>query len=326
MNAKGNKTKVAAGKSETVQQIPDACADETKAVEFFERARWGSTAACLRCGSLGVYQMTDKDGGRSKRFLWRCRDCKGQFTVRVGSILEDSPIPMRHWALIFWLMCSGKKSVSAMQVHRMTGLTYKSALFAVHRVRWAMADEPGSEPMTGTVECDETYVGGRPRKENNEGPGARKQGMKADSKVPVVAAIQRGGKVRAQTMQRVTAKNLRAFLLENVSPEARLMTDESRLYTLTGRPFAGGHETVNHSANEYARGDAHVNSAEGFFSLLKRQIYGTHHAVSKKHLHRYVSEAGYKYNTRGLDDGARTLTAIKRGDGKRLTHKQQTAA
>lgn len=328
MNTKGNRTAVASGRSEVVQKIPAACADEARAVAFFEEARWGAEPACPRCGSVRVYQMTDKaTGRRSGRWLWRCRDCKKQSTVRVGTVLEDSPIPLRHWALIFWLMCAGKKSVSAKQVQRMTGLTYKSALFAVHRARWAMADAPAGGPLSGNVEADETFFNRRIKAKNNEEPGTRKKGKHSGTEYgAVIAAQQRGGPLRAQTIQRVTAANLGAFLAAHVREDARLLTDSSHLYRKVGLPFPGGHETVNHTQREYVRGDVHVQHLEGWFSQIKRQIYGVHHAVSGKHLHRYVSESAFKWNTRTLDDGARTFLAIKRGDGRRLTRKQQTAA
>jgi len=317
---------VGGDKSDLVGSIPEACSNEAKAVEFMEAARWGDTPACPRCGDVAVYQMKDrKTGQRGKRWLWMCRGCRRQFTVRVGTIMEDSPIPVRFWCFAFWAASASKKGISALQVKRMTGFSYKSALFMMHRIRWAMAGGP-TEPLTGTVEADETYIGGKPRKANNEPVrGARKQGMKPGSKAAVLVAVQRGGPIRARHMPMVTGSTVRAFLEQNIATTARLMTDESKLYVKPGATFAGGHETVEHSANEYCRGDAHINSAEGFFSLLKRQIYGTHHAVSREHLHRYVSEAGFKWNTRKLDDGARTLAAIKGGDGKRLHYKQPAA-
>jgi hypothetical protein len=312
---------VGSDKSDLVGEIPAACADEAKAVEFMERARWGDTPACVHCGSVRVYQMKSrKTGERSKRWLWRCLDCARQFSVRVGTIMEDSPIPVRMWCFGFWAASASKKGISALQVKRMTGLSYKSALYMMHRIRWAMADGP-TAPLTGTVEVDETYVGGKPRKENNEPKRGVKHPHRNERQTAVLCAVQRGGAVRARPEPMVTGSTVRAFLDDHVHATARLMTDESVLYRGPGKGFAGGHETVKHSANEYCRGEAHINTAEGFFSLLKRQIYGTHHAVSRKHLHRYVSEAAFKYNTRKLDDGARTLAAIKKGDGKRLRYR-----
>lgn len=327
MNTKPQR-KAGTARSEVLEAIPAACSDEAKAVEFLERARWGASGpACPRCGSVEVYQMTSaKTGQRSARWLWRCRGCKRQYTVRVGTVMEDSAVPLRHWCLAYWLACAGKKGVSAKQIERQTGLSYKSALFLMHRIRWSMAeDSPQEGLLGGTVEADECYIGGKPKRKNNEGKhSGRKQGPKGNLQ-PVLAAVERGGRVRASHAQKVTAANLDAFLRANVADTATLYTDDNRLYTKTGPRFPGGHHTVKHSQYEYARGPVHTNTVEGYFSLLKRQIFGTHHAVSPKHLHRYVSESQYKYNTRKLDDGERTVLAIKRGDGRRLTHKGQTA-
>src|SRR5688500_1683369 len=162
--------KVASAKSELEKRLPLACADERAAVEFMEEQRWGDSPACPKCGVVGeCYKMTDATtGGRNARFLWRCRACGKQYTVRVGTIMEDSPIPLMHWCFAFWKACSSKKGVSALQIQRQTGLSYKSALFMMHRIRAAMAPANAMEPKLGidggTVEFDETYVGGKPRR------------------------------------------------------------------------------------------------------------------------------------------------------------------
>jgi transposase-like protein len=319
---------VGEAKSEIVAELPRACSDETAAVEFMERQRWGEHPACPRCGDLDVMQMKSKSGERNARYLWRCHGCKQQFTVRVGTIMEDSPIPLRHWCYAFWAACAGKKGVSAMQIQRQTGLSYKSALFMMHRIRFAMTPNTVPPKMAGIVEADETYVGGRTVRRSRaerlalRAAGHKRMPMPPSNKVPVMALVQRGGEVRATVVPTVTAKNVREVLLGNVEPSARLMTDESNIYTRVGSPFAS-HETVKHGLYEYVRGEAHINSAEGFFSRLKRQLYGTHHAVSPRHLHRYVAEVAFKHNTRWLEDGARTVAAIQGADGKRLRYKQQ---
>lgn len=142
-------------------ELPRACSDERAAVEFMERQRWGDTPACPRCGDTDVVQMQSKGGARNARYLWRCYGCKQQFTVRVGTIMEDLPIPLRHWCYAFWAACAGKKGVSAMQIQRQTGLSYKSALFMMHRIRYAMTPDPRPSKLDGIVEVDETYVGGK---------------------------------------------------------------------------------------------------------------------------------------------------------------------
>ena len=281
-----NHTKVAGDKSETVTQLPRACQDETLAVEFMERQRWGDKPICTRCGSEAVYQMTGRDGRRSARFLWRCKSCDTQYTVRIGTVLEDSRIPLRHWCYGFWAACASKKGVSALQIKRMTGLSYKSALFMMHRIRFAMADE-WNAPLQGTVEVDETYVGGKPRFKGKAQMG--KMGRGTD-KPPVVAMVERGGSVRAAVVPKITGANLKSLIRATVDRRARIITDDSNLYHGIGSEFEGGHETVNHSRREYARGDVHTNTVEGFFSLLKRGVIGVYHHVGKQHLGRYLHE------------------------------------
>jgi transposase-like protein len=298
--------------NDTIRHLPRACADESAAVAFLEFQRWGDHPACVHCGSTNVYKMQARDGSRNKRFLWKCKDCGQQYTVRVGTVFEDSRIQLRHWAYAFWMACSSKKGVSALQISRMTKISYKSALFMMHRIRWAMTETAAPVPMTGTVEVDETYIGGKIRG-SSRGP---------DKKIPVVAMVQRDGEVRAIVMPRVNAKNLRAAIDANIDKSARLMTDEAAHYKTVGKTFAGGHETVVHSRYEFARGDATTNTVEGFFSLLKRGVFGVFHNVSEQHLHRYVSEFAYKYNTRKLNDGERVSLAIQKSQGKRLMYKE----
>ena len=169
---------VGENKDDIVRELPAACSDEALAVDFMERRRWGMTPACPRCGDTAVRQIMARDGTRNKRFLWFCLGCKQQFTVRVGTIMEDSPIPLRHWCFAFWAGCAGKKGVSALQVQRQTGLSYKSALFMMHRVRYAMLSDGPTSKLTGTVEADETYVGGKvPHRSRAERKAEREAGV-----------------------------------------------------------------------------------------------------------------------------------------------------
>ena len=320
--------KVAGAKSELERKLPLACADEKAAVEFMEEQRWSNSPTCPRCGVVGeCYKMTDsKTGERNTRYLWRCRACKGQYTVRVGTIMEDSPIPLRHWCFAFYGACKAKKGVSALEIQRATGLSYKSALFMMHRIRWAMAPANESQPkLKGTVEFDETYVGGKPRKFMLHTDGRIKPGPGynfSKRMTPVVAGVERGGRVRARVVEKANRITIPNFVREMVDTSADLMTDERRCYKPVGREYAS-HQSVHHRIGEYVRGDVTTNTIEGFFAGLKRQIKGTHHSVSPKHLHRYISEIEYKYNTRQVNDGERTRLAIKAGYGKRLTYKEQ---
>jgi transposase-like protein len=149
--------------NETLQEIPKACIDESAAVKFIEKQRWGDTPACPHCGGMKVQKMTDGNGNRNKRFLWRCHDCFQQFTVRIGTVFEDSRIPLRIWCYAFWKACASKKGISALQISRECSISYKSALFLMHRIRYAMTEPESKEKLQGIVEIDETYVGGKPR-------------------------------------------------------------------------------------------------------------------------------------------------------------------
>jgi len=316
MNKDRPQRPVGSDKSSIVQRLPHACRDERAAVEFFEEQRWGSEPSCPHCGTVGeCYQMRDRKGERSARYLWRCRSCGKQYTVKVGTIMEDSAIPFRTWALAFWLACSSKKGVSALQIKRLTGLSYKSALFMMHRIRYAMSDAPGG-PLKGIVEADETYVGGKPRNVLPGRPGPR------GDKACVVGMVERGGEIRPVHVNKEDG-GVRRAILTHIDMSARLITDESYLYRKVGKLFKGGHDSVMHSVREYARGDVNTNTIEGFFSLLKRGVYGTFHSISKKHLHRYLSEFQFRWNTRKTDDGTRTVLAIRKAQWKRLTYREQ---
>jgi transposase-like protein len=325
--------KVASDKSKTVTKIPLACADETAAVEFLESLRWDDEACCPRCGDCDVYQMTKRGTGeRNDRYLWRCRGCGKQFTVRVGTVMEDSPIPLRHWVFAFWAATASKKGVSALQIKRQTGVTYKSALFMMHRIRWAMGARSG-RPLDGDVEVDETYVGGKPRYPSKGTAAYRRTTGRStkpgpakdfkDRKTQVVAMVERDGEVRTRVRTDVTGENLKAIIRQEVARSARILTDEYIGYRGLGDEFAG-HETVTHSEREYARGDVWTNTVESFFALLKRGVIGTFHNVSRKHLHRYASEFEFRWNTRKMDDGQRLGALIRRADGRRLTYADQT--
>ncbi|MCA9311007.1 MAG: IS1595 family transposase [Phycisphaerales bacterium] len=331
MAKKGTKTKVGQDKSEIVAEIPMACADEATAVEFLERQRWGDCPCCPRCGDTDVYQMKAADGTRNKRFLWRCRGCKQQYTVRIGTVFEESRIPLRHWCYAFWRACTSKKGVSALEIKRQTGLSYKSALFMMHRIRFAMAPTDGGPKLTGTVEVDETYVGGKPRHRIPQSPIPRQPGQKSnhetvkDRKTPVFAAVQRDGQARVRVLPEVTSQSLREAVLEHVDLSSRLMSDEHFGYIKVGQEFEGGHERIQHKNHIYVRGDVTTNTVEGFFSILKRGINGVYHNVSRKHLQRYLDEFEFRYNHRKVEDGERVVAAIQGADGKRLMYREPTS-
>jgi len=291
-------------KSEVIGEIPLACANELAAVEFFERQRWGKNPGCVHCGSIGVYKMMDaKTGERNKRFLWRCRDCGKQYTVRIGTVYEESRIELRYWCYAFWRASTSKKGVSALEIKRQCQISYKSALFLMNRIRFAMAPDADSPKLTGTVECDETYVGGKPRYRGNNKRG------RGTSKTPVFATVERGGQIRRRVVAGVTGETLKEAIREEVDIQARLITDDFGAYKGIGSEYAGGHDSVCHGTREYLRGDVHTNTAESSFALVKRGIMGIYHNVSREYLHRYIWQLDFVWNNRGLNDGERTVAA-----------------
>jgi len=306
-------------RSAVLEALRNAAVNESQAVAFLEHERWGDAPACPRCGDANVYKMMSGET-RNKDYRWRCNGCKKMFTVRTGTIFEETRLPLRVWVYAFWKACSSKKGISALQLAREMEITHKSALFILRRIRHGLGYDVRHDPkhLIGTVEVDETYVGGKPRRK-----GTRKPGRGTD-KAPVVAMVQRGGNVRMQMLERVTTKDLADAILANASVTARLVTDEFQAYKVAGREFLGGHDFVTHKDGEYVRKgtDIHSNTVEGVFSLLKRGVIGTFHNVSKKHLPNYLNEFEFRYNTRKLDDGRRVSAAIKRVDGKRLQYRE----
>ncbi len=296
--------------------------DEPTARAMIEGIRWPHGARCAHCNSVKVAKLGGAAGDKGQ---YKCRDCHKKFTVRVGTIFEDSPLPLRHWVYAFARMCASKKGISAHQLHRELGITYKSAWFMCHRIRHAMEETGGILGGDGgAVEVDETYVGGKPRK-NPFAPRGPINPLAwrwpRSTKTPVVALVERGGKARARVMERPTGPEIKAYMRRNIKRESLIMTDESKLYTGTQALFQG-HETVNHSQFEYKRGNASTNEVEAFFALIKRAHYGTHHHYSKAHIDSYITEAAFKWNTRKIDCVERTKAAIAGARGKRLTYRR----
>ncbi len=300
--------------------------------EWLEGQRWPDGPICSHCGTIDhAYKNKAKPG------FYRCAEagCRKDFTVTTGTLMERSHIALNKWLMAFYMMSSSKKGVSAHQLHRALNLDYKSAWFMCHRIREAMRDggfdtPGGSGPLGGSgkiVEADETYYGrteeprvspqrkGRPYKVGSRGPRDKR---------PIVALVERGGRVRTFHVAVADKETVQKIVVENVERESRLHTDESRLYTGADQHF-GSHETVKHSAGEYVRGDVHTNSAEGYFSIFKRGMTGVYQHCAEKHLHRYLAEYDFRYNHRvalGFSDIDRTKAAISRIGGKRLMYHQ----
>lgn len=292
--------------------------DANKAREHLEALHWPNGALCPHCGE--AERVTRLTAATARAGLHKCNACRKQFTVTVGTIFEDSKIPLNKWLLAFRLMAGSKKGISAHQLHRSLGITYKSAWFMAHRIREAMDGADGDDPLGGpneVVEADETYVGGKARNRAFRKPAVKKA---------VVALVQRDGRARSFHVANVNAKHVRGLITTNVHRASHLMTDESPVYTRVGREFAG-HTSVIHSANEYVRkgGWAHSNTAENFFSIFKRGVIGTYHHMSEAHLGRYCREFDFRYNTRKMTDGERTDIAIVGAIGRRLTYRRTDA-
>jgi transposase-like protein len=285
---------------------------EEAARGYLEAMRWPNGPVCPRCGGADPYRLKPRSNSKrpGRAGLLKCRACRKQFTVTVGTIFEDSHIPLTTWVIALHLMAASKKGMSAHQLHRMLGVTYKSAWFMAHRIRWAMTQEPLASKLSGIVEADETYVSG--------GQGATGRHGRGEHQVPVFTLVERGGRARSFVPERVTAVNVEAILSRHASPDSEIMTDEGVWYKHVGRHFKKGHQTVAHSKGEYARGIVHTNTVEGFLSLLKRGIVGTFHHVSARHLHRYLAEFDFRYSLRSVTDGERAALLAKAAEGKRL--------
>ncbi|HMI95008.1 MAG TPA: IS1595 family transposase [Micropepsaceae bacterium] len=291
--------------------------NEEKAIAHMEADRWPNGVICPLCGVDTVTKM----GGKTQAGMFMCNGCRGKFTVRTGTIFERSHIPLHKWLLATHLMASSKKGISAHQLHRMLGITYKSAWFMAHRIREAMSPAGKLPPMGGEgkiVEADETYVG-------------RKRGRKAVKGAAgyhmhtVVALVERGGPVRSfHVKSRLTKKEARKILFENVHLASDVVTDDSAIYPAPAANFAQ-HSTVNHTAGEYVRGDIYTNTIEGVFSIFKRGMIGTYQHCGEQHLQRYLNEFDFRYSNRtamGIDDDGRATRILKGAEGKRLTYRQ----
>lgn len=291
--------------------------DEAAAYAYVEARIWPNGPICPHCGATDrVYQLKGK---ATRPGLYKCGHCRKQLTVKIGTVFESSHVPMHLWLQAIALLTASKKGMSSNQLHRMLGVTLKTAWFMSHRIRAAMAD--GSLPPLGgsgkAVEADETFIG-------------RKKGVLVARggahKHAVFGAVERGGSVRTVHLETMTANEISEVVRENIAPETRLRTDEATHYRAVGKEFAE-HGTVNHGREEYVdpfNHDIHTNTIEGYFSIFKRGMKGIYQHCGEQHLHRYLAEFDFRYNNRvrlGVDDTARADRALLGAKGKRLTYR-----
>lgn len=321
--------------------LPKYLSDETSAWELLERLRWPTGGpVCPHCGVQDPqhYFIASRSGERrtakgnvTYRRIWRCRSCRKQFSVLVGTIFESSKVPVHKWLLAMWLFSSAKNGVSALELQRHLGIAYQTAWFMGHRLREAAKREPLAGMLRGTIVADETWVGGEPKnrhaaknaelKPRRMAPGELRVNQKTD-KTPVLALVNpETGEVRSHVVADVTGHTLRKVISEQVDMAGSVLhTDEGGWYEQLGREFLE-HNTVNHSAGEYVRGRVSTNRAEGYFAQLKRSIDGTHHNVSREHLPRYLAEFDFRYSTCKMTDAQRVQVLVDRTAGKRLTYR-----
>ncbi len=299
--------------------------DATKARAWLEALLWVDGRSCGYCGTVDESTELPARPG-----FYQCNACRKQFTVMVGTVFERSHIPLNKWLCAAFLISASKKGISAHQMHRMLGITYKSAWFMMHRLREAMTPAK-PDPLGGegkVVEADETYMGKRDGKRGK--PDSFISGFgwvshpRIETQRKVVALVERGGPVRSFVVNSVDKKTVRKILFTNADRKSVLMTDEAPVYSATGAHFAD-HQTVNHSKYEYGRGTVSTNTIEGVFSIFKRGMIGTYQHCGEQHLHRYLAEFDFRYNNRAsleIDDQDRAKNALKGIVGKRLTYRR----
>lgn len=307
----------------TLLEITRRYSTDDAAREYFEKTRWPNGAVCPHCGNSDkIYSRTSNAQTGTRKGLYKCGECKDTFTVTVGTVMESSKVPLHKWLLGFYLMCASKTQVSALQLQRQLELgSYKTALFLCHRIRFALKESFPMGPLSGEVEADETYIGGKKR-----GKGRGYKG----NKVALVSLVQRDGDVRSTVAERVDSGVVDGLLRKHVSESSNLHTDESPVCNKPGQRFAS-RSRVNHSKEEYAYRDettgktVTTNTVEGFFGNSKRSLGVTYHKVSPQHLHLHAAELDFKYNTRKESDGERTRLGIGRIEGKRLMYRPKAS-
>jgi transposase-like protein len=301
--------------------------DDDAARAHLETLLWPQGPVCPRCGVMED-RITKLQGASTRPGVYKCKDCRKPFSVTVGTVMERSHIPLSKWVLAAHFMAASKKGMSALQLQRMLRTNYETAWFLFHRLRECVKDFAPT-PLGGEgkiVEADETVIGGKER--NKRLSKRNPKNIGAVGKQVTFTLVERGGRARSFHVANVTGKTLRPIIVKNVDRKSALMTDDAGQYRPIGVEFAS-HETVNHGIEEYVRGDAHSNTVEGYFSILKRGVIGTFHHISEAHLHRYLAEFDFRYSTRtalGVSDMERAEELLRGAQGKRLMYRQPAEA
>ena len=291
-------------------ELMEAIPDEQAAIEHFTAIRWKNGAFCPYCNGTRVYHFSD---GKNHK----CGDCRKRFSIKVGTIFADTKIPLRKWMIAIWMITSYKKGVASTQLARDLKVTQKTAWFMLHRLRHAIRTQSFNRPLGGDIEADETFIGGKAKNKHASKRVKGTQGGKG--KAVVFGMLERGGELRTTEMPNLKARNVQGEIAKNVKPGANIMTDEHVSFVGLEGPYS--HFTVNHSAGEYVKQYFnHTNGIEGVWALFKRQIIGTHHWLSPKHLSRYLGEMTWRYNLRNIEEGQR-LNALLAQTAGRLTYK-----
>lgn len=302
----------------TLIQLFDRFGTDEKARQHLEKVLWKDGIVCPHCKCNDQKQFSDiaaNPEAKTRAGLRWCSNCKSKFTVTIGTIFEDSHIPLRKWLIAWYLLCCSKKRIAALELQRLLELgSYRTALFMAHRIRYALKETGYAEKLSGTIEIDEAYIGGA---------YPSRKGTQLANKIPIIALVQRGGPVRSQVMPTVNGKNLKQAIRENVMICSEIHTDASVRYTGLEPKYT--HKSVTHCNEEFSRHEGEnvitTSSVESFFSLLKRGVVGTFHHVSAQHLPLYLAEFDHRHNCRKMTDGERTDVGLQKVIGKRLIYR-----
>jgi transposase-like protein len=310
--------------------ITDRIGDEESARKLYESVRWPDGPVCPHCGEIkNAGELKARPGSKkpARKGVWKCYGCREQFSVTVGTVFEDSHIPLHRWLLTAYLMCASKKGMSAHQIHRMTGISYKTVWFMCHRLRFAMSQHGMIDKLRGVVEVDEVWIGPK-----EKWSGLRGTGHPESKKRPIVSLMERSNghsRVRSFHVERVTLANIKPIMREHVETGTNIQTDEATVYHWMRDEFPS-HDVVTHKNKEYSRREngRHIttNTVEGFFGLVRRGVFGTYHHWGRGYLQQYLNEFDFRYNHRKVNDSERTVLALRATEGKRLTLRQPRSA